>query len=115
MKTFILMSKLAPHGQSLIEVAAKMKGAKVARTWIEHAKKQCPEVKFLGHYALLGSYDFMDIYEAPNEETAAKISMICGADGTFQVESWTAIPENRLAKLAQEVQPPEYGPEHMIS
>jgi len=33
-------------------------------------KEKCPEVKFIAHYGLLGPYDFMDIYEAPDEETA---------------------------------------------
>jgi uncharacterized protein with GYD domain len=107
------MSKLAPHGPSLIEVVTKMKkGSKVARSWIKDVKKQCPEIKFLAHYAILGSYDFMDIYQAPDEESAAKVSMICGADGTFHVESWTAIPDKRILQLAQEMRPPEFGPEH---
>jgi uncharacterized protein with GYD domain len=103
-KTFILMSRLSPQGPSLVEVASKMRdGAKTARTWIDRAKRLCPEAKFVAHYAILGSYDFMDIYQAPSEETAAKVSMICSAEGTFQVESWTAIPDRRLDELAEEV------------
>ncbi|RKX30072.1 MAG: GYD family protein [Candidatus Zixiibacteriota bacterium] len=113
MRTFVLMSKLAPHGPSLIEVAKKVKkGADTGRQWVERAKEQCPEVKFLAHYALLGSYDFMDIYEAPNEEFAAKVSMICGADGTFHVESWTAIPDKRIAHIAEQLAEPEFTPDH---
>ncbi len=113
MRTFVLMSKLAPHGPSLIEVAAKVKeGSGTGRLWVERVVESCPEVKFLAHYALLGSYDFMDIYEAPDEESAAKVSMICSADGTFNVESWTAIPDKRIAHIAQQIDAPEYSPEH---
>ncbi len=113
MKTFILMSKLAPHGPSLIEVASKVReGSEVGRKWIEEVKEICPQVKFKLHFALLGGYDFMDIYEAPDEETAAEVSMICGANGTFIAESWTAIPEKRLVEIAKKVRKPEFNPEH---
>ena len=60
-------------------------------------------VKFIAHYGLLGSFDFMDIYEAPNEEVAAKVSMISRANGASQAESWTAIPYKRIVELADEI------------
>lgn len=98
MKTFILMTKLSP------EVASRMKDReKIGRSWLEHVKEKCPEVKFIAHYALLGAYDFLDIYEAPDEETAAKVSMISMANGAFSAESWIAIPYKRLVELAQEI------------
>ena len=104
MKTFVLMSKLNPKGGTLVEVATTLRdNAKVARSWIDRAKKVCPEANFVAHYAILGSYDFMDIYEAPTEETAAKISMLCSADGIFTVESWTAIPRQRMLELAEQM------------
>lgn len=113
MKTYILMSKLAPHGPSLIELASKMKeGSEVGRKWVEEVAANCPQVKFKAHYALLGGYDFMDIYEAPDEETAAEVSMICGADGIFITESWAAIPDKRLVEIARRVRRPEFNPEH---
>ena len=105
MKTYVLMSKLTPQGPSIVEVVSRVKsGPKTRRAWIEEVRKQCPEVKFLASYALLGSWDFMDIYEAPDSETAAKVSMICSSMGSFAVESWTAISEQRMEKLAEEVQ-----------
>jgi uncharacterized protein with GYD domain len=98
MKTFILMTKLSP------EVTSKMKDrASIGRSWLDHVKAKCPEVKFVAHYGLLGKYDFMDIYEAPDEETAAKVSMISLANGAFLAESWIAIPYKRIVELAQEI------------
>jgi len=100
MKTFVVMSKICPQGPSLVEVAAKMASLEESgRQWIDDVKRECPEIKWLAHYALLGPYDFMDIYQAPDEETAAKVSLICSADRMFQVESWTAIPDKKLAKV----------------
>ncbi|NIW78259.1 MAG: GYD domain-containing protein, partial [Calditrichae bacterium] len=53
--------------------------------------------------ALLGPYDFLDIYEAPDEETAAKVSMISLANGALQAESWTAVPYKRFLELSKEI------------
>lgn len=104
MKTFVLMSRLCPHGPSLVEVASRMKdGQKIGRAWVERVNQLCPEAKFIAHYALLGAYDFMDIYEAPDEQTAAKVAMIGSACGAFQVETWTAMPDSCLAELAKQV------------
>ena len=69
--------------------------AKIGRAWLERVHEKCPGVKFIGHYAILGPYDFLDIYEAPDEETAAKVSMISLVHGAVQAESWVAIPYKR--------------------
>jgi uncharacterized protein with GYD domain len=98
MQTFILMTKLSP------EVSKQMKDrAEIGRAWLDQVKEKCPEVKFVAHYALLGEFDFMDIYEAPNEETAAKVSMISLANGAFEAQSWTAIPYKRFVELTKEI------------
>ncbi|NIR53143.1 GYD domain-containing protein [candidate division KSB1 bacterium] len=98
MPTFVLMTKLSP------EVTRKMKDrAKIGRAWLQQVKKKCPEVKFISHYALLGQFDFLDIYEAPDEETAAKVSMISLSNGAFQAESAIAIPYKRFLDLTEEI------------
>lgn len=98
MKTYILMTKFS------VEFTSKMnERAEMGRNWLEQVKEKCPEVKFIAHYALLGEYDFMDIYEAPDEETAAKVSLISRANGAFQAQSWTAIPYKRFLGLVNEI------------
>jgi uncharacterized protein with GYD domain len=63
MQTFMLMTKLSP------EVVAKMKErAAVGRAWLDMVYEKCPGVKFISHYGLLGKYDFVDIYEAPDAD-----------------------------------------------
>lgn len=104
MKTFILMSSVNPHTPSPVGVATAMRDcATTSRGWVDRVKQLVPEAEFVAHFALLGSYDFMDIYHAPDEETAAKVAWICCADGTFKVESWTAIPEARMKELASQL------------
>ncbi|MBM4157192.1 MAG: GYD domain-containing protein [Ignavibacteria bacterium] len=98
MKTFILMTKLST------EVTKNLKDrASIGRSWLDEVKKKCPEVKFLHHYALLGKYDFLDIYEAPDEKIAAKVSMISLANGALSAESWVAIPYKKFLELTKEI------------
>ena len=98
MQTYILLTKLSP------ELSRRMKDrADIGKTWIEQVRIKCPEVKFVSHYALLGRYDFLDIYEAPDEETAAKVSMISQANGALQAQSLIAIPYKRFIELTEEI------------
>lgn len=98
MQTYILLTKLSP------ELGVQMKDrARMGGNWLEQVRNKCPEVKFVAHYALLGHYDFMDIYEAPDEETAAKVSMISLANGAFQSESLPAIQYKRFLDLVEEI------------
>ena len=98
MKTFILMTKLAPDVERKMERREEM-----GRAWLERVREKCPEVKFIAHYALLGPHDFMDIYEAPDEETAAKVSMISLANGAASAESWITIPYKRFVELSKTI------------
>lgn len=92
------MTKLSP------EVSQKMKErAKIGRYWLDQVKEKCPEVRFTAHYALLGSYDFMDIYEAPDDDVAAKVSLISLENGAFEAQSMSAIPYKRFLKLIEEI------------
>jgi len=49
-------------------------------------------VKVLKQYAVLGPYDFMNIVEAPDNETIAKVSIELGSRGTIKILSMAAIP-----------------------
>jgi uncharacterized protein with GYD domain len=104
MKTFIMMTKIAPQNALLVEVGSKLRDrAAKGRGWIDEIQKKCPNVTFKAHYALLGYWDFMDIYEAPDEETAAVVSMLSRAHGSHIVESWLAIPYERILELTEEI------------
>jgi uncharacterized protein with GYD domain len=98
MQTYILLTKLSS------EVSMKMKDrSKIGHLWLDQVKEKCPEVKFIAHYAILGQYDFIDIYEAPGMETAAKVSMISQANGALHAESLAAIPYKRFLELTAEI------------
>ncbi len=75
----------------------------IGENWLELVKQKCPEVKFTAHFALLGQYDFLDIYEAPDVESAAKVSMLSQANGAIHAESLPAIPYKKFLELVKEI------------
>jgi uncharacterized protein with GYD domain len=104
MKTFVLMTKLAAKDASLVEIGASHdRRARSGQAWLQKIKEQCPEVRFIAHYALMGYWDSMHIYEAPDEETAAKVSLLTRPH-VAQVESWLAIPYERILKISEEIE-----------
>jgi uncharacterized protein with GYD domain len=111
MKTFVLMTKLASRDALLVEVSAGLrKRNRTGREWLEIIQKKCPDVKFKAHYALMGHWDFMDIYEAPDEEIAAKVSLLTRNYGAAEVESWLAIPYEKILQITEQMEeecPPE--------
>jgi uncharacterized protein with GYD domain len=98
MQTYILLTKLGPQAATQLENRAKL-----SNDWYTTIKQNCPEVKFISHYALLGQYDFMDIYLAPNEESAVKVSMISRVKGAISAESLLAIPHDRYLELSEDI------------
>ena len=98
MGTYVLMTKLTP------EVTSDLKHRERAgRKWMHKVAESCPDVKWVAHYALLGPYDFMDVYEAPDVETAHKVSLISRSEGALSAESWQAMPYDDYLKIMEEV------------
>ena len=59
------------------------------------------EVEALGltvhaQYALMGQYDFLNIIEAPDDETMAKAAIMLAARGTMRTTTLPAIPVEAL-------------------
>ena len=98
MPVYVLMTRLAPGG---IQDADQRKGK--GKDWLQKVGKACPDVVWLAHYSLLGPYDFMDIYEAPDDRTAYKISLISRKEGAVSAESWPAIPYEEHLKLLGQI------------
>ena len=100
MPTFVLMTKHSP--KSLHDATSRKK---MGKEWLHKVRETCPEVKWIAHYAILGPYDFMDIYEAPNVEIAHKVSLISRSEGALEAESWQAMEYDAYMELLDEVQP----------
>jgi uncharacterized protein with GYD domain len=98
MSTFILLTKLSSE-----TLGEPRKRETIGRKWFSEVKSKCPEAKWIDHYALLGPFDFLDIYDAPNEEVAAKVSMITMSKGAVKAETWTALPYKKFLKVTRDL------------
>lgn len=63
-------------------------------------------VKILMQYALLGQYDFVNIVEASNNETVAKLAIRLSARGTTQTLTLAAISLDDLIATLRERESP---------
>ncbi len=84
MALYILLSTLTDDGRKTVK--SKPERIKEVNKEIEGMG-----AKVLGQYAVLGMYDFINIVEAPGNETMAKISVALGARGTVQLMTLPAI------------------------
>jgi uncharacterized protein with GYD domain len=98
MGIYILMTKLTPEISSDLQ-----RREAIGKEWKKKVDQLCPDVKWIAHYALLGPYDFMDIYEADSNETATRISMITRANGALSAESWPAMNWSHFVDIIKEL------------
>lgn len=98
MPTFVLMTKLTSGAMHDAQGRRQ-----TGKEWLHKVKECCPEVKWIAHYAILGPYDFMDIYESPDVETAHKVSLISRAEGAVTAESWQAMHYDQFIKLFESI------------
>jgi uncharacterized protein with GYD domain len=78
------------------------KSIKIRPQRIKEVNKELEKagVKVLSQYALLGPYDFVNIVEAPDNETISRVSIDLGSRGTIQIMTMAAIPiEDFASKL----------------
>jgi uncharacterized protein with GYD domain len=94
MPTYIMLSTLGPEGmETLREHPSRLKEV--------NAEVEAMGVKVVGQYALLGQYDFLNILEAPDEKTVAKVAVALGARGTLKSLTMTAIPIDEFIATLQ--------------
>jgi uncharacterized protein with GYD domain len=89
MGTYILLSTLTDEG------------AKTLSSHPAHVKEVNKEfeslgVKLLAQYAVLGPFDFVNIVEAPDNETIARVSFNLSSRGSVKVQTLAAIPVDQL-------------------
>jgi uncharacterized protein with GYD domain len=92
MPTYIMLTTLSPEGVQTI---------KNNPSRIREVNR---EVEQLGatvkaQWATLGEYDFINVIEAPDERTMARISVELGSRGTGKYETLSAIPIDDFISL----------------
>ncbi len=84
MATFVMRTRLDADAASSPTDVKRLEAALDRRI-----RQECPEVKWKANLALLGPYDYLDMFEAPDEAVAAKVSMIVRSIGHAQTDTVT--------------------------
>src|SRR5512139_2849552 len=78
METYIMLTKLTDQGRKTIKEKPK-------RTQEVNKEVEAMGGKVVAQYAVLGPYDFVNVVQAPNNKTIAKISVELGSRGTMEI------------------------------
>ncbi len=85
MPTYIMLSTLTPEGVQTV---------KNNPTRIKEVNRELEQLgaSVKAQWATLGHYDFVNVVEAPDEQTMARVSLELGSRGTTRFETMSAIP-----------------------
>jgi uncharacterized protein with GYD domain len=91
MPHYVIMSTLTDEGRRTIK-------QKPERIMEVNKEIEAMGVKVQKQFALLGQYDFLNIVEAPDNETVMKMSVEIGSRGSVQMTTLPAIPVEEFIK-----------------
>lgn len=101
MPTFVLLTRLSPEA---IDTPGGLEV--LERDAMRHIRRECPDVEWLNNCAVFGPYDYLDIFRAPDVETAAKVATLIRIYGRAQTETWAAIEWDRFKELVRDLEEP---------
>jgi uncharacterized protein with GYD domain len=89
MPTYILLSSLTTDGLQTLRSNPNR---------LREVNRDVEELgaKVLHQWAVLGPFDFVNVVEAPDDATIAKVSMALGARGSAKIQSLSALTVDEL-------------------
>jgi len=84
MPLYIMMTNLTDEGRKTVKTNPQR---------IKEVNKEVEAmgVKILAQYVTLGQFDFINVLDAPNNETIAKVATELGSRGTLQTNTLAAL------------------------
>lgn len=91
MAYYVILSKLTDDGRKTIK-------ERPARMFEVNKELEAMGVKVKEQFAVLGPYDFVNIVEAPDNETVMKMSVELGARGSVELLTLPAVTAEEFVK-----------------
>jgi len=98
MATFVMLTRLAAPTLDSPDAFEKLEQAVAKRIGTE-----IPSVEWVQNLAVLGPYDYLDIFRAPDIDTAMKVAAIVRSVGHAHVEIWAGDEWKRFKSLMREL------------
>jgi len=91
MATYVMLTTLTDEGRKTVKQNPQR---------IKEVNKEVETmgVKIVAQYAVLGPYDFVNILEAPDNKTVAKVALELGSRGTIQTMTLPAMDIEELGQ-----------------
>ena len=98
MPVYVMMTRLA-HGA----LAEPSNLETLEKEVMDRVQALCPEVEWLTSYAVLGPYDYLDVFDAPDNDTATKVATVIRTFGHAQTEIWPATDWQRFKQIVRDL------------
>jgi uncharacterized protein with GYD domain len=91
MPKYIVLSRLTNEGRKTLKERPER---------LKEVNKEITKMgaKVMEQYALLGEYDFINVLEAPDNETVVNVMVALGSRGTISTVTMAAIPIDEFLK-----------------
>ncbi len=100
MTAFIMLTRLSHEA-----LTSPSSLENLEREVVKRIEAECPEVSWKVSYAVLGPYDYLDIFEAPDNDAATKVATIIRTFGHAQTEIWPATEWEKFKELVRYLPP----------
>jgi len=98
MALFILLTRISTESirspKSLEDLEKKV---------MERIRAECPNVEWVHNFAVLGPYDYLDVFRAPDNDTAFKVATIIRSFGHAKTEVWAATEWAKFKEMVRAI------------
>ena len=96
MTHYIMLTRLSHEALSAPKSLTELSDRVSARL-----KEECASAKWVMSFATLGPADYVDIFEAPDIETAMKVATVVRTFGHATTEIWPAVSWGKFRELVR--------------
>ncbi len=98
MSTFVMLTKLSPEA-----VKSPRSLEELEQQAMDKVRQECPEVEWIHNFAMLGPYDYIDIFRAPDDQVAFKVATLIRTFGHCSTEVWTVTEWARFKDVIRDL------------
>lgn len=98
METYILLTRLLSE-----ETNPTFSISHKERLVTDNIRALLPDVEWTANYAILGPWDYIDIFRAPDMQTAMKVSSLVRYYGGAHTEVWPALAWDNFNEILSEL------------